>query len=102
MDVIGKIRQLMDARGWSVYHFSQECGLPEATIGNIYRRGTVPTIGTLEIMCRGLGITLSQFFAEGEMVELTPDLKEVFDLWMDMTPEQHAAAKEILTSIKKL
>ena len=102
MDVIGKIRQLMDARGWSVYRFSQECGLPEATIGNIYRRGTVPTIGTLEIMCRGLGITLSQFFAEGEMVELTPDLKEVFDLWMDMTPEQHEAAKEILTSIKKL
>jgi len=29
----------------------------------------------LESICRGFNITLSQFFAEGKMVELMPDLK---------------------------
>jgi len=72
MDTIGKLRKMIEDRGWSTYRFSKECGLPEATIGNVFRRNTVPTIGTLEIMCQGLGITLSQFFCEGEMIEVTP------------------------------
>ena len=102
MDVIGKLRQMIDERGWSTYRFAKECGLPEATIGNIFRRNTVPTIGTLEIMCQGLGITLAQFFSEGEMIEITPELKEILDLWLSMTPKQHEVSKEILATIKKL
>lgn len=80
MDVIGKLRKLIDDRGWTTYHFSKVCGLPEATTGNVFRRGTVPTIGTLEIMCQGLGITLAQFFtdeSENDLIEVTPDMKEI-------------------------
>lgn len=102
MDVIGKLRRMIDERGWSTYRFSKECGLPEATIGNVFRRNTVPTIGTLEIMCQGLGITLAQFFSEGDTIEVTPELKDIIDIWTSMTPQQHEAAKEILVSIKKL
>ena len=36
-------------------------------------------------------ITLSQFFAESEMTELTPDLQEVFDHWAALTLEQREA-----------
>ena len=53
-------------------------------------------------MCRGLGITLSQFFADGEAVEVTPELKELIELWLRMTPKQKTAAKEILQSIINL
>lgn len=102
MDVIGKLRQMIDERGWSTYRFAKACGLPEATIGNIFRRDTVPTIGTLEIMCQGLGMSLAQFFSDGDTIDLTPDLKEIVNLWLSMTPQQQAVAKEILSSIKKL
>ena len=53
-------------------------------------------------MCRGLGITLSRFFADGETVEVTPELKELIELWLRMTPKQKTAAKEILHSIINL
>ena len=102
MDVIGKLRQMIDERGWSTYRFAKECGLSEATLGNVFRRNTVPTVGTLEIMCHGLGITLAQFFSEDDMIEVTPELREILDLWLSMTPKQQEAAKEILASIKKL
>ena len=102
MDTISKLRKMTEDRGWSTYRFARECGLPEATIGNVFRRNSVPTIGTLEIMCRGLGITLAQFFSEGDTIEVTPELKEILELWLSMTPKQHTAAKEILSSIKKL
>ena len=65
--------------------------LSDSTIKNIYKRNTQPTIDTLEAICRGFGITLAQFFADGEMVELTPDLKELFNGWVNLTPEQKQA-----------
>jgi len=48
-------------------------------MGNIYRRNTTPSIETLEIICNAFGITLSQFFAETDMVGLPPELKSLFD-----------------------
>ena len=88
MDTHERLRQLLDERGWTEYRLAKNCGLSESTIANIYRRNTVPSITTLETICKGFGITLSQFFAEGEMLELTPELKELFDNWVNLTPEQ--------------
>ena len=88
MDTHERLRQLLDERGWTEYRLAKNCGLSESTIANIYRRNSVPSITTLETICKGFGITLSQFFAEGEMVELTPELKELFDYWVNLTPEQ--------------
>lgn len=88
MDTHERLRQLLDERGWTEYRLAKNCGLSESTIANIYRRNTVPSITTLETICKGFGITLSQFFSEGEMVELTPELKELFDNWVNLTPEQ--------------
>lgn len=60
----------------------------------------MPSIPTLEAICNGYGITLSQFFAEGEMVELTPELKELFDSWASLTPEQKSAAQQMIHAMK--
>lgn len=91
MDVLERLQALLDARGWTMYHLSKMSGLSESTIANIYRRNAVPSIVTLEYICKGFGITLSQFFADGEMVELTPELNKVFENWRTLTPEQKAA-----------
>ena len=92
MDVLERLRKLMDARGWTMYRLAKESGLTESTIANIYRRNAIPSIDTLEKICQGFGITLSQFFADAELVELTEDLKEVFENWRTLPPEQKEAA----------
>ena len=56
----------------------------------------MPSISTLEAICDGFGITLSQFFCESEMVELSPELKELFDNWVNLTAEQKQAALQIM------
>lgn len=99
MDTLQRLHQLLDERGWSEYRLAKNCGLSNSTIANIYHRNTVPSITTLEAICAGFGISLSQFFAEGEMVELTPELKELFDSWVDLTLPQKAA---ILQTIKAM
>ena len=101
MDTHERLRQLLTERGWSVYRLAVNCGLSESTLANIFKRNTVPSVATLEAICNGFGITLSQFFAENEMVELTPELKELFDNWVNLTTEQKSAVQQLLKSMQK-
>lgn len=99
MDTHERLRQLLNERGWSEYKLAKRCGLSESTVANIFRRNTVPSIAALETICSGFGITMSQFFAEGDMVEITPELKELFDNWVNLTPEQKKAANQMLKAM---
>lgn len=101
MDTNKRIKQLLDERGWSPYRLAKESGLSDATVGNIFRRNTVPSMATLTAICNGFGITLSQFFAENGLVELTPELQDLFDVWVLLTAEQKATAKQIIKAISK-
>lgn len=99
MDIHARLQQLLQERGWTEYRLSKECGLAQSTIGNIFRRNTLPSVATLETICSGFGITMSQFFAEGDMVELTDDLKQLFDCWVCLTPVQKSAALQMLKAM---
>lgn len=99
MDTHERLRQLLNERGWSEYKLAERCGLSESTVANIFRRNTVPSIATLETICSGFGITMSQFFAEGDMIEITPELKELFENWVNLTPEQKKAANQMLKAM---
>ena len=100
MDIRQRLIELQRQHGWSDYKIAKEAGLSPNTVSNIYRRGNTPSMVTLEALCKAFGITLSQFFAEGDMVEITPDLKELFDAWVNLTPEQKKAAINMLKAMK--
>lgn len=99
MDVLGRLRHLQETRGWSEYRLSKECGLSQSTLANIFRRNTMPSVPTLEAICKGFGITMSQFFAEDEMVELNDDLKLLFNNWVALTPEQKLAVLKLIENM---
>ena len=96
MDTLERLRQLQKQRGWTDYRLARESGLSDSTISNIYRRNALPSIPTLEAICRAFGLTLSQFFADGELVELTPELNQLFDQWKTLTPEQKRVTMEVV------
>ena len=58
---------------------------------------TVPTIATLEQICDTLGVTLSQFFADGDVVEMTEDLEEFYSAWLALSPDKR---KNVLETMK--
>ena len=99
MDTHSRLRQLMAERNWTAYRLAKESGLSESTLANIFKRNTVPSIATLEAVCSAFGISLAQFFADQNMVELTPELKELFDNWVSLTPEQKQAALQMIRAM---
>lgn len=99
MDTHSRLRQLMAERGWTAYRLPKESGLSESTLANIFKRNTVPSITTLEAICSAFGISLAQFFAESEMVELTPELRTLFENWVSLTAEQKQAALQMIQAM---
>ena len=100
MDVNERLRQMLNERGLTTNKMSELSGLSHTTLANVFKRNTVPSISTLQAICNGFGITLSQFFAEGEMVEMTPELRELFNGWVNLNPEQKAAVQQIIKAMK--
>lgn len=88
MDVNQRIKALQKERNWSDYNLAKESQLPESTIGNLFRRKSSPSISTLESICRGFQISLSEFFAEGDLLEITPDIEVLMGGWKKLNPEQ--------------
>lgn len=101
MDVHERLRTFLNDKGWSEYRLAKESGLSESTIANIFRRNSHPSIPTLEAICDGFGITLSQFFSDNEMVELSPELRALFDGWTTLTAEQKTAVMQMIKAFQK-
>lgn len=99
-DVLAEITRLRLQRNWSEYELAQHSGLAQSTISNWYRKKQIPTIPTLEKVCCGFGITLSQFFAsEDDVVSLTVEQKQLLDCWAILTDTQQALFMDLFRSI---
>ena len=101
MDTKMRIRKLMDERQWSEYRLAIASGLSQSTIANIFNRNTTPSVATLEAICHGFGISLAQFFAEGDLVELTSEQKEMFTAWTSLTQEQKNVLSALIRVMKQ-
>ncbi|MFR2562337.1 MAG: helix-turn-helix domain-containing protein [Anaeromassilibacillus sp.] len=96
MDVQQHIRELLEERGWSEY--KQRNGKSaQSTISNLFKRNNVPTLYTLEAICKAFGMTLAQFFSEGkEPMELTEEQRALFAKWATLSEKQKRVLFELI------
>ena len=100
MDAKARIRQLMEERQWSEYRLAIASGLSQSTIANIFNRNTTPSISTLESICKGFGITLAQFFSEGDTVELSEEQRQMFADWCALSAEEKDVLAHLIRILK--
>jgi len=99
-DILQEITRLREDRGWTEYELAKNSGLTQSTVSTWYRKKQTPTIQTLEKVCAGLGISLSQFFAEDtESVMLTDEQKEMLDNWSALNKTQRKIVLELLKNM---
>lgn len=101
MDILGRLHELQQQRGWTAYRIAREAGLSANTVANIYHRHNVPSMSTLEALCGAFGITLAQFFADDDMVELTPELRELCARWSALNDKQKQAILTVLQTYEQ-
>ena len=95
-DILGRIREERDKRGWTDYELAENSELAQSTISTWYSRDIEPGVASIEKICAGLGITLSQFFQKDSSVFLSEDQQAILTLWAKLSPEQRTAVKGMI------
>lgn len=62
-EVLQQIQKCMSERNWTLYKLSKECDIPYSSLSSLFAKNNQPTISTLEKICDGFNITLSEFFS---------------------------------------
>ena len=101
MDVKGRLQQLMDERGWTIYRLAKEAGIPWSTVRNMFKRDTEPSIATLECICKGLGITLPQFFDVDNEMGLTEEHRTLISQWTKLNERSKRLVTEMVDILKE-
>lgn len=98
VDVKARITKLRKSKGISVNKLAEISGISQSYLRDIeIGNKENPTIGIIENICQGLGISLAEFFAdENELSFKDSRLMQTIYL---LSPEQQKALDTFLTSI---
>lgn len=59
-----RIRDILDERNLSLYKLAKKSNIPYSSLNSLFQKNNQPTISTLEKICLGLGISMSDFFSD--------------------------------------
>ena len=100
----------------SMYELSKLSGVPQSTLATIMAGKTSPRVDTIEQICAGIGITLSDFFNEDEKSDfiyevinhantmtLNEDQKAALEMYKNMASgEQQKRLFSVVNKLKNL
>ena len=102
MNVLEKIKKMQEERGWSTYKLADESCLTQSTLSYMFARGTCPTVDTLEKICEAFGISLSEFFQEGERkTYVSSEESELLNRYRALNEKEKDAVKSMINALYK-
>ena len=100
MNVLERILQLRQERGWSEYKLSEESGIAQTTISSWFRKNIYPSIPSLEKICKAYNISLAQFFNfDNEAVSLNEDQILLLNNWNRLNDNQKQAILDLIKTM---
>lgn len=100
IDILSRITSHRISRNWTEYQLAQKSGIPQSTISTWYRKKMLPTLSSLDKICRAFDMTMAQFLSENDgLTEITPDQRELLDKWELLSPIQKKAFLDLMDSI---
>lgn len=100
IDILAHISDHRISRNWTEYQLAQKSGIPQSTISTWYRKKMLPTLSSLDKICRAFDMTMAQFLSENDgLTEITPDQRDLLDKWEMLSPLQKKAFLDLMDSI---
>lgn len=92
--VIRRIIELCEERQISFYRLAQLSHMSKTTLNNMIAQNKMPTIPSIEKICKGLDITLAQFFSSEKLFpDVTEEQQELLLSWESLRPEDRNLVK---------
>lgn len=98
-DILKRIQYERQKRNWTEYALAKNAGLTQSTISSWYRESREPSVASIEKICNGLGISLSEFFLdENSSSVILKEKEDILHCWDCMSPVQRKNLLEFLHS----
>ena len=99
--VVNKLKQLCEKHHMTRYRIAQITGLSQTTVAHIFMGKSMPTLGTLSILCDAFGISLAQFFSDDEgATGLSEQQRTLLKEWEELTPDKRKMLLKFIDSIR--
>ena len=98
MEILNRINELRNKRGWSIYKLAEEAGITQSTLANMFSRQTLPSLTTLKQLCDAFGITMAQFF-QGNSNEFNDEEQLIISNYRKLEKQEKEVIKKLLESI---
>lgn len=92
-----KLEKILKDRNWTLYRLAKEADLPYSSVANLFNRNTEPTLPTLRSICKGLGISLSEFFSDDPIPPHMDFTVEERDLVIEFRQMNKTSKKLLMT-----
>jgi len=99
MDIGKRIKELRETSGLSINQLARQASIGQSTLSYIEMGTKNPTVETLLLICKGLGITPVEFFNE-QKPKLSGDMRRLLSEAESLTPEQRKKLTEFIKSLK--
>lgn len=100
MDVLATITKLREQRNWTEYQLSVNAQLPQSTISSWYRKDMLPSLTSLEKICKAFDISLAQFFSNDSEVAIAgSEQVELLKEWNKLNKKQRELLLKFLKTL---
>lgn len=101
-----KIKRLLDERQWSMYKLAQASSIPYSSLNSMFLKNTQPSLSTLEKMCTGLNISMSEFFLDDtplrqSIEQYTSEELELIDMYRSLNKSDKKILQAYLKGFSK-
>lgn len=99
---LDRIRELCEEREWSYYQLSKASGIPYSTLNTMMNNKNMPSLPTLQKLCSGFGISITEFFNPAENYQnLTAEQSACLSLFTSMSQEDRRLVLAYMKGIAK-
>lgn len=98
MEVLTRIVQLREERGWSLYQLASKAGLAYKTLYNWYNGDSVPTIKALEAVAEAFEVPICELFTTDKIFVANNELQELITKWKKLDVRQKDAVMRVINT----
>lgn len=98
MEILARIANLREEKGWSLYQLAQKAGLTYKTLYNWYNGDSVPTVKALEAVAEAFDIPLCELFTTDKIFIANEELQELIGKWKKLDDKQKKAVMSVINS----
>ena len=98
MEILARIANLREEKGWSLYQLAQKAGLTYKTLYNWYNGDSVPTVKALEAVAEAFEIPLCELFTTDKIFIANEEIQELIGKWKKLDDKQKKAGKSGINS----